>query len=144
MGFDLTDLEKLEALHAAATQGKWTGDRHDGTVKYRLHSENCECDREEPWVCPHLILSVDHKNVTSGFLGMHGEANEKLVMALHNAFPDMAKALREAWAERNEAIEARAAAGYSAVEFLKLSRQLEKERDEARAEVERLKAVEYR
>ena len=125
--FDLAALEKLEALHAAATPGEWTGDRHDGTVKYRLHSENCNCDREEPWSCSHLVLSVDHKNVTSGFLGARSAENEKLVMALHNAFPDMAKALREAW----EISKCRRDEG---LDWVHAAFDFQRERDEARAE----------
>ena len=121
----LTDLEKLEALHAAATPGEWTGDRHDGTVKYRLHSENCECDREEPWNCPHLVLSVDHKNGTSGFRGVHSEENEKLVIALHNAFPALAKALREAW----EIAKCRRDEG---LDWVQAAFDFQRERDEAR------------
>ena len=85
------------------------------------------------------------------------------IMALpqvFDAFPEMAKALREAWAhneklietlketdvraaewlgilekmerERDEAIEARAQAGYSAAQFMRKFNEAEKERDEAR------------
>lgn len=127
-------LEEIEKLHAAATPGEWTGDRHDGTVKYRVHSESCDCDREESWNCPHLVLEVDHKNGTSGFHGKYSEENEKLVLALHNAFPAMAKALREAWQERDV---------LQAVlnDWQRFGMEREKERNEARTEVERLRGI---
>ena len=54
---------------------------------------------------------------------------------------EQAKALREAWEERDEAIEARAQAGYSAAQFMRKFNEAEKERDEARAEVERLRSA---
>lgn len=64
----LHELEKLEALHAAATPGEWTPDS---------------------WY-----------------------TNANVLIALHNAFPAMSKALREAWQERedyrNDAIKAEA------------------------------------
>lgn len=132
--FNLSDLEKLEVLYAVATPGEWKGDRKDGTVKYRMFSQECEC--VELWECPHVVLDVDHKNGTSGFRGLLGEENEKLVKALHSAFPEMAKALREAWAARDEAIrqgDERLAEIYD--EKTACVKQLRHERDSARQEL---------
>ena len=52
------ELEQIEARANAATPGPWTGDRSDGTIKYKmLGGENHNF----------VILDVDHKNNSSGF-----------------------------------------------------------------------------
>jgi len=79
------DLDEVERLYNAATPGDWHGDRQDGSIKYRLTSgDDCE-----------LVLAVDHKNFTSGFLGDRGKEDAALIIALHNAFPALLAELRE-------------------------------------------------
>jgi hypothetical protein len=65
-------LARISARHEAATPGPWVGDRHDGTVKYEMRSAGGT-----------LVLRVDHKNATSGFLGPNAIADEQLVLHAH-------------------------------------------------------------
>ena len=94
MSMTLTDLEKLEALHAAVPQ----------------------CDEEpiEAWF----------------------KADVAYRSALHNAFPAMAKALREAWAALDQVS---SDDRMSEAQIIATITAFQKERDEARAEVRRLR-----
>lgn len=70
------ELEQIEARANAATPGPWTGDRNDGTIKYRMMG-GLDGQTE--------VLIVDHKNNSSGFYGIddipfeESEANEEFV-----------------------------------------------------------------
>lgn len=100
----LIELEKLEALHAAATPGRWSpyvwqgNDDTGGWAAVGPHQESTEC------VCE----GDTHRTACAGeFCADDRSQNDeeqawedaKAIAALHNAFPAMAKALREAQAE---------------------------------------------
>ena len=90
----IEELEKLEALHAAATPGEWTPDIDQDRLTVDLASRQRTGDEPHDWIAPYV----------AGFEASDGGiADCEAIAALHNAFPAVAKALREAWAERDQA-----------------------------------------
>lgn len=68
----MSDMERLEEIRArceAATPGPWRGDRHDGSIKYAMYGADDTA-----------VLTVDHKDATSGFLGDRCVADEEFVL----------------------------------------------------------------
>jgi hypothetical protein len=62
-------LAEIKARCEAATPGPWHGDRYDGSIKYEMRGADDA-----------LVLAVDHKNGTFGFLGDKETADEKFVL----------------------------------------------------------------
>jgi hypothetical protein len=142
----LTDLEKLEALHAAATSGEWSpevwqgNDDTDGWAATgpHQHTEDCICETEEEReACKGMGCCEEERSYRDE---EQAQEDAKAIAALHNAFPAMAKALREARAHNEKLIERLKETDVRAGEWLGILEKMERERDEALAEVERLKA----
>jgi hypothetical protein len=74
--------DEAERLDAKATPGPWTGDRYDGTVKYRVMSGDA------------TVLVVDHKNMESGFLSERGDHDEAWVLRSRTLLPSLARDAR--------------------------------------------------
>jgi hypothetical protein len=62
-------LAEIRKRCEAATPGPWHGDRYDGSIKYEMRGADDA-----------LVLAVDHKNGTFGFLGDKETADEKFVL----------------------------------------------------------------
>ena len=157
----LTELEKLEALYAAATPGRWSpevwqgNDDTDGWAATgpHQHTEDCVCETEEDRAaCKGMGCCEEERSYRDE---EQAQEDAKAIAALHNAFPAMAKALREAWVEGEtlardrhiEQMRADRAERLMAETVERLMRAeelndcLHKERDEARAEIERLQEM---
>jgi len=85
-------------LAEKATPGPWRGDRWDGTVKYAVLAApepNASFTEEtaEQWI---EILTVDHKNGTSGFDGPQASENEALVLHAGTHYAALCRAVIEA------------------------------------------------
>ena len=84
------ELAELRRLYAAATQGRWRGDRYDETVKYWIvieKSGNLE---------PVVQLSVRGDDFGAS------EQDCDWIMAAHNTFPGILARLEAAERERDE------------------------------------------
>lgn len=84
------ELAEVKRLHAAATQGRWRGDRYDETVKYWIvieKSGNLE---------PVVQLSVRGDDFGAS------EQDCDWIMAAHNTFPGILARLEAAERERDE------------------------------------------
>lgn len=88
-------LASIRQRFERATSGPWVGDRLDGTVKYEIKQDGCECDRSPE--CPHLVLKVDHKNGEFGFLGERGEEDAEFVMQARTDVPLLTDALERTY-----------------------------------------------
>ena len=102
----LTELEKLEALHAAGMTWSW---------KASANEYHADSGAHEVTIDP-LASEEECANVAA------------FINALHNAFPAMAKALREAWKKLEESDAAMQLIGDS-------FKRVVGEREEARAEM---------
>ena len=67
---DRISAAEARRLREAATPGPWTGDCHDGSVKYSVRGSDGE-----------MVLAVDHKNGTFGFMAYRCDGDERLVLA---------------------------------------------------------------
>jgi len=85
------------------------------------------------------VHSKPQQMLNEGDMKAYYYAAKELESALPKAFPEMAKALREAWAHNEKLIETLKETDVRAAEWLGILEKMERERDKARAEVERLK-----
>jgi hypothetical protein len=87
------ELRVIEERCNAATAGPWVGDRLDGTVKYRLGGET-RPDLGWQDDDPTLVLAVDHKNGTFGFVGFNCRNDEMFVMHARTDVPALVAEVR--------------------------------------------------
>jgi hypothetical protein len=69
---DTLDLDNLEAIALLATQGPWTGDRYDGTIKYDLVGKDGE-----------TVIHGDNGNSDHGPFGIENEEDANYLLAFH-------------------------------------------------------------
>ena len=133
MSMNLTDLEKLEALHADATPGEW------GLSRWRREDTFGNATRFYGDLIAGSGDQVIWSSEDGGVAPKDGDA--EAVIALHNAFPAMAKALREAWA-RCETLAAIAdSRSYESGLYARRMGDAQEARRSSRAEVERLRGA---
>lgn len=68
--------EELKILSEKASPRPWSGDRYDGTIKYKLKDSE-----------GNIVLVTDHKNCEYGFIGSN-EHDEPFVIYACNSISD--------------------------------------------------------